>query len=321
MFDSIDSTAEALARHHYIADAGLSTSLFLALRMEKALFLEGEPGVGKTEVAKVLSRALLTPLIRLQCYEGLDLGQAVYEWNYPRQLLEIQARRDAGEGAGRVTRDIFGEEFLLKRPLLQAIDASHERAPVLLIDELDRADEEFESFLLELLSDFQVTVPEIGTLVAEHKPITVITSNRTREIHDALKRRCVYHWIDYPSLDKEIEIVARKVPGLSERLAHQVVAFVQRLRTEDLYKLPGVAETLDWAAALTHLSAERLEPALVESTLGFLLKYQDDVDKLRRTAPALLAETLGAGGASPAGAPAATGSSSAAGPSAAGSAG
>ncbi len=288
MFESIDSTSEELSRHAYIADVGLATSLFLALRMERALFLEGEPGVGKTEVAKVLSLAFETPLIRLQCYEGLDISQAVYEWNYPRQLLEIQARRNGDAGPEEVVRDIFTEEFLLKRPLLQAIDQSHGKAPVLLIDELDRADEEFESFLLELLSDFQVTIPEIGTLKAEYKPVILITSNRTREIHDALKRRCVYHWIDYPSLEKEIEIVRRKVPGLSERLARQVVSFVQAVRQEDLYKLPGVSETLDWAEALTHLSTRRLGPEVVQSTLGFLLKYQDDVDKLRGRTDGLL---------------------------------
>ncbi len=288
MFESIDSTSEELSRPAYIADVGLATSLFLALRMERALFLEGEPGVGKTEVAKVLSLAFETPLIRLQCYEGLDISQAVYEWNYPRQLLEIQARRNGDAGPEEVVRDIFTEEFLLKRPLLQAIDQSHGKAPVLLIDELDRADEEFESFLLELLSDFQVTIPEIGTLKAEYKPVTLITSNRTREIHDALKRRCVYHWIDYPSLEKEFEIVRRKVPGLSERLARQVVSFVQAVRQEDLYKLPGVSETLDWAEALTHLSTRRLGPEVVQSTLGFLLKYQDDVDKLRGRADGLL---------------------------------
>ena len=259
MFDSIERTVEGLSRQSYVADPALATSLFLALKMERALFLEGEPGVGKTEVAKVLSRAFETPLIRLQCYEGLDLSQAVYEWNYPRQLLEIQARASGEGGAQELSGDIFAEEFLLKRPLLQAIDQSHERAPVLLIDELDRADEEFESFLLELLSDFQVTIPEIGTLEAEHKPITIITSNRTREVHDALKRRCVYHWIDYPSLEKEIEIVSHKVAGLSERLASQVVGFVQRIREQDLYKHPGVSETLDWAEALTNLNSESLE--------------------------------------------------------------
>ncbi len=290
MFDSIESTVEELSRLSYIADKGLATSLYLALKMERALFLEGEPGVGKTEVAKVLAQAFDTPLIRLQCYEGLDVSQAVYEWNYPRQLLEIQARRDGSGGLGHVTDDIFSEEFLLKRPLLRAIDQSHEKAPVLLIDELDRADEEFESFLLELLSDFQVTIPEIGTLEAEHRPIAVITSNRTREIHDALKRRCVYHWIDYPSLEKEIEIVRRKVPGLSERLAGQIVAFVQKVRRQDVYKLPGVSETLVWAEALTHLHAESLALETVRSTLGFLLKNQEDVDKLRGEAERLLQE-------------------------------
>ena len=295
MFDSIESTSEALSRFSYIADTGLSTSLFLGLRMERPLFLEGEPGVGKTEVAKVLSRALETPLIRLQCYEGLDISHAVYEWNYPRQLLAIQARRETDSTAGEVSDGIFSEEFLLKRPLLQAIDQSHDLAPVLLIDELDRADEEFESFLLELLSDFQITIPEIGTLAAKHKPITIITSNRTREIHDALKRRCVYHWISYPSLDKEIEIVSRKVPGLPQRLTRQIVTFVQTVREQDLYKLPGVSETLDWAEALTHLSTERLEPDVVRTTLGFLLKYQDDVDKLSGVADRLVNEAVAAG--------------------------
>jgi len=281
MFASVEETLAVLSDHSYVADIGLSTSLYLALKMEKALFLEGEPGVGKTELAKVLSRAFDAPLIRLQCFEGLDLSQAVYEWNYPRQLLEIQARTGGESAKGHLTPDIFTEEFLLKRPLLKAIDQAHERAPVLLIDELDRADEEFESFLLELLSEFQVTIPEIGTLTARHKPVTLITSNRTREIHDALKRRCVYHWIDYPTLEKELEIVRRKVPDLPDRLTEQVVAFVQTLRQEDLYKHPGVAETLDWAEALGHLQAETLEPEVVERTLGILLKYQDDVDKLK----------------------------------------
>ena len=288
MLESIDETLDRLAGRAYIADRGLATSLFLALRMERPLFLEGEPGVGKTEVAKVLAGLFETPLIRLQCYEGLDLSQAVYEWNYPRQLLEIQARGVGSRQPQHADGDIFSQEFLLRRPLLQAIDQSHERAPVLLIDELDRADEEFESFLLELLSDFQVTIPELGTLVAEHRPITIITSNRTREVHDALKRRCVYHWIDYPSLDKEVEIVRRKVPGLADRLAERVVAFVQRVRAEELYKLPGVSETLDWAEALTHLGSRDLEVETVRSTLGFLLKYQDDVDKLRPRVQELL---------------------------------
>ncbi len=278
--DTVDEMAALLARHAYIADVGLSTSLFLALKMGKAIFLEGEPGVGKTEVAKVLSRAFATPLIRLQCYEGLDINQAVYEWNYPRQLLEIQARQHVN-GTAVMTRDIFTEEFLLKRPLLQAIDRSHNQSPVLLIDELDRADEEFESFLLELLSDFQITIPEMGTLHADYKPIVIITSNRTREIHDALKRRCVYTWIDYPSREKELEIVQLKVPGIAEQLAGQVVDFIQAVRREELYKLPGVAETLDWAEALGHLHTRSLDTAVINATLGIILKYQDDVDKMR----------------------------------------
>ncbi|GIK40164.1 MAG: ATPase [Chloroflexota bacterium] len=281
MFDSVEAASQALAQQDYIADVGLSTSLFLALKMGKALFLEGEPGVGKTEIAKVLSRLLQTPLIRLQCYEGLDINHAVYEWNYPRQLLEIQAIQRQADPAHSPTDDIFTEKFLLKRPLLQAIDSSHESTPVLLIDELDRADEEFESFLLELLSDFQITIPEIGTIRAEHTPIIVITSNRTREIHDALKRRCIYYWIDYPSRQKEIEIVRLKVPGIAERLAQQVVDFVQAVRQQELYKLPGVAETLDWAEALGHLNRTELDPGTVEATLGIILKYQDDIDKVR----------------------------------------
>ncbi len=297
-FESVEAAGEKLASLDYIADDGLATGLFLAVEMGKPLFLEGEPGVGKTEVAKVLARAFDTPLIRLQCYEGLDINHAVYEWNYPRQLLAIQARSTGSQGGSRTgsdnpTQDIFTEEFLLKRPLLQAIDRSHDSAPILLIDELDRADEEFESFLLELLSDFQVTIPEIGTLQAEHRPIIIITSNRTREIHDALKRRCVYHWIDYPSIEKELEIVRRKVPGLEDELSREIVAFVQRLRDQDLYKLPGVAETLDWAAALGHLDAVRLDPEVVVSTLGLLLKYQDDVDKLKVEAPSILKEAIG----------------------------
>lgn len=279
MLDSVEATTALLADHQYIADVGLSTSLFLALKMEKAIFLEGEPGVGKTEVGKVLSRAFDTPLIRLQCYEGLDISQAVYEWNYPRQLLEIQARQSGGQDG--VTDDIFSKKFLLKRPLLQAIDHNHDKAPVLLIDELDRADEEFESFLLEMLSEFQITIPEVGTLQAEHRPIVVITSNRTREIHDALKRRCVYCWIDYPSHEKEVEIVRLKVPEVSARLADQIVGFIQAVRGQDLYKPPGVAETLDWAEALGHLHIHSLNAAVVNATLGIILKYQDDVDMLR----------------------------------------
>lgn len=290
MLPSIEATATALAEQAYIADPGLSTSLFLALRMGKALLLEGEPGVGKTEVAKVLSRAFDTPLIRLQCYEGIDISQAVYEWNYPRQLLELQARRDSDNGRPR-TDDIYSEAFLLRRPLLQAIDQAHTKAPVLLIDELDRADEEFESFLLELLSDFQITIPELGTLRARHRPVVIITSNRTRELHDALKRRCVYHWIDYPTPEKERAIVEARLPGIAPRLAAQVVAFVQALRRQDLVKRPGVAETLDWAEALQHLGQHELSPEVVQATLGIILKYQDDVDALRGSlAAALLAE-------------------------------
>jgi MoxR-like ATPase len=236
--------------------------------------------VGKTEVAKVVSRIFETPLIRLQCYEGLDINHAVYEWNYPRQLLEIQAAHHHNDHHLPLD-DIFTDKFLLKRPLLQAIDAGHKHTPVLLIDELDRADEEFESFLLELLSDFQITIPEIGTIRADHPPIIIITSNRTREIHDALKRRCIYYWIDYPTREKELEIVRLKVPGVSERLAGQVVDFAQKIRQQELYKLPGLAETLDWAEALVHLNQTELNPATVEATLGVILKYQDDVNKVR----------------------------------------
>lgn len=285
MFDSIEETAVTLEGGDYFADPGLVTSLFLSLRMGKPLFLEGEPGVGKTEVARVLTRLLSTELIRLQCYEGLDVNHAVYEWDYPRQMLAIQAKADASSEVA----DLFSEEFLLRRPLLHAIDRSHEQAPVLLIDELDRADEEFESFLLELLGDFQITIPELGTYRAKHAPIVIITSNRTREIHDALKRRCIYHWIDYPARDQELRIVRNKAPEVGAQLATQVVDFVQRLRGEELYKVPGVAESLDWARALAHLSTEELHPEVVDRTLGLLLKYQDDVDVVRgrRTAELL----------------------------------
>jgi MoxR-like ATPase len=294
VFNTVETTRAILEENNYVADVGLSTTLFLALKMEKAIFLEGEPGVGKTELAKVLSRAFDSPLIRLQCYEGLDVNQAVYEWNYPRQLLEIQSRHLHGNGKEPETDDIFTEKFLLKRPLLQAISASQDQTPILLIDELDRADEEFESFLLELLSDFQITIPEIGTLRATHKPIVVITSNRTREIHDALKRRCVYHWIDYPNRQKELEIVRLKTPGLAAELAVQVVDFVQAVRRQELYKLPGVAETLDWAEALGHLQVKRLDSAVIDNTLGIILKYQDDVDKLRGQSVSQILEEIAA---------------------------
>lgn len=279
-FESIESLEHALYRENYIADRGLATAIFIALTLEKPLFVEGEPGVGKTEIAKVLARALDTRLIRLQCYEGLDISAAVYEWNYPRQILEIRLLEAEGASRDAARQNIFSEEFLLKRPLLQAIENHADRAPVLLIDELDRADEEFESFLLELLSDWQITVPELGTLTATHPPVVVITSNRTREIHDALKRRCIYHWIDFPTFEKELQIVQTKVPNISDELAQQIVAYVQNLRQQDLYKLPGVAETLDWAKTLMALKQEKLDETVIQDTLGVLLKYQDDLQKV-----------------------------------------
>jgi MoxR-like ATPase len=281
---SREALAEGLATLGYLVDDALAMSVFLALYMQRPLFVEGAPGVGKTLLARVLADLFETRLIRLQCYEGLDLSQAAYEWNYPRQLLELQRRASGVD-------DVFTEAFLLKRPLLQAIDAAHERPPVLLIDEIDRADEEFESFLLELLADFQLTVPELGTLRARHRPIVVLTSNRTREVHDALKRRCLYHWIDYPSLEREIEIVRCKVPALAEHLGRRVVAFAQRLRREDLSKLPGVAETVDWAEAMAHLNVATLEPSVVGATLGFLLKSHDDLERVRGRLDELLAES------------------------------
>jgi MoxR-like ATPase len=287
MLTSPDATRLLLEQHGYFADDALAMSIFLSVRMGKPLMLEGEPGVGKTEIAKVLSAAFEAPLIRLQCYEGIDVSQAVYEWNYTRQLLALQAR---GDNPGP---DVYSEAFLLKRPLLLAIDASQTRAPVLLIDELDRADEEFESYLLELLSDFQITIPELGTIRAKHRPVVILTSNRTREIHDALKRRCAYCWIDYPSREKELQIVRARAPGIDARLSDQIVRFVQLLRTQELYKLPGVAETIDWAHALQHLQTHALDAAAIERTLGFVLKYQDDVDKIRgEAADRLLAEAL-----------------------------
>jgi MoxR-like ATPase len=284
---SRQALAEQLAALGYIVDDGLAMSVFLALRMQRPLFLEGAPGVGKTLLASMLAELFETRLIRLQCYEGLDISQAAYEWNYPRQLLELQARSrgapggDAASDASAATDDLYREAFLLKRPLLQAIDAAVERAPVLLIDEIDRADEEFESFLLELLGDFQITIPELGTIKARHRPVVVLTSNRTRDVHDALKRRCLYHWIDYPSLATELEIVRRKVPALGEHLRLRVVAFVQRLRREDLSKLPGVAETVDWAEAVAQLGTAALDAETVDATLGLLLKYHDDIERVR----------------------------------------
>jgi len=269
--DSLEEVTETLNDQGYVSDPGLSMSIFLALKMRRPLFLEGAPGVGKTEIARVLSRAFQTELIRLQCYEGLDIHHALYEWNYPRQLLQLQT----GQGEG--LREIYSDEYLLKRPLLQAIDPERDKAAVLLIDEIDRADEEFESFLLELLSDFQVTIPEIGRVEAVHRPVVILTSNRTREIHDALKRRCTYCWIDYPSFEKELAIVSMKVPKLSEHVQNQIVALVQKLRREDLLKPPGIAETLDWAEALMHLGVTDLETDAIQQTLGVLLKNHEDI--------------------------------------------
>jgi MoxR-like ATPase len=278
-FSSIDELQTALSQHDYIAERGLSTAIFLALKLGRPLFLEGEAGVGKTEIAKVLAALLDTDLIRLQCYEGLDVHHAVYEWNYTRQMLHMRLAESRGERMDEA--ELFGPDFLLKRPLLQAIDESRTKAPVLLVDELDRSDEEFEAFLLEVLSDFQITIPEIGTLKAKHTPIVIVTSNRTREVHDALKRRCLYYWIDYPAYEKELKIIQTKVPEASAQLAKQVTGFVQDLRQADLYKLPGVAETLDWVAALVALDQKALDQTIVDETLGVILKYQDDVEKVK----------------------------------------
>jgi MoxR-like ATPase len=279
--DSIEATLELLAAADYIADRSLGTVLFLALKMGRPIFLEGEAGVGKTEIGKVLAATLGRRLIRLQCYEGLDVAAAVYEWNYAAQMIAIRIAEAGGEGdRARLTHDVFSERFLIKRPLLQAIEPDPAGPPVLLIDELDRSDEAFEAYLLEVLADFQVTIPELGTIKAAHPPIVVITSNRTREIHDALKRRCLYHWIGYPNAARELEIVRTKVPGISNKLSVQVVGFVQALRKQDLFKSPGVAETLDWAQALAELDAVALDPAMVSDTLGVLLKYQDDIARL-----------------------------------------
>ena len=275
----------ALVGRGYVCDRSLATAIFLSLKLQRPLFLEGEAGVGKTEVAKVLSALLAKPLIRLQCYEGLDVNTAVYEWNYTQQMLHIRLMEAAGHvQMDAAQRELFSPQFLLKRPLLQALESSNGGAPVLLIDELDRADEEFEAFLLEVLSDFQITVPELGTIKAETPPVVIITSNRTREIHDALKRRCLYHWIDYPSFEKEYGIVLAKVPHAPERLAREVVTFVQELRREELYKLPGVAETLDWITALVALDQETLTEEIVNETLGTLLKYRDDIQQVQRSA-------------------------------------
>src|ERR1700741_914790 len=281
---SIDATVDLLAQADYLADPSLGTVLYLALKMGRPLFLEGEAGVGKTEIAKVLSATLGRRLIRLQCYEGLDVTAAVYEWNSAEQMIAIRlAEAEGGADRERLSHDVFSERFLIKRPLLQALEPDTAGPPVLLIDELDRTDEAFEAFLLEVRADFQVTVPELGTVKAAHPPIVVITSNRTREVHDALKRRCLYHWVGYPSAERELAIVNAKVPGIADRLSREVVHFVQALRKEDLFKAPGVAETLDWATALSELDVVALDPATVSDTLGVLLKYQDDIARLEGT--------------------------------------
>ena len=290
--DSIEQIQDRFRDLDYVCDRSLATAVFLGLKLGRPLLLEGEAGVGKTELAKVLAASLGTRLIRLQCYEGLDVNAAVYEWNYPRQMLEIRLLEARGEAERVTAHDIFGPEFLIRRPLLQALEAGSDgEPPVLLIDEIDRADEEFEAYLLEILSDFQVTVPEIGTIKADNPPRVILTSNRTREVHDALKRRCLYHWIDYPTAQKEFEIVLARVPAAPEQLAREVVGFVHRLREADLTKVPGIAETLDWAAALLSLGSRELTGEVVDETLGVVLKYEEDIRRIRgETARAYLAE-------------------------------
>ena len=293
---SIDATLQLLTAGNYVADRSLATVLFLALKMGRPLFLEGEAGVGKTEIAKVLSETLGRRLIRLQCYEGLDVSSAVYEWNYAAQMIAIRlAEAEGAADRERLEHDVFSERFLIKRPLLQALEPDPAGAPVLLIDELDRTDEAFEAFLLEVLADFQVTIPEMGTVKAEKPPIVVITSNRTREIHDALKRRCLYHWVGYPSAERELQIVQTRAPGIAEKLSREIVHFVQALRKEDLFKSPGVAESLDWAAALTELDVVALDPATVSDTLGVLLKYQDDIARIEGTKAKKMLDEVRAG--------------------------
>jgi MoxR-like ATPase len=297
---SISETLDLLTKGGYVADRPLATVLFLALKMQRPLFLEGEAGVGKTEIAKVLANSLGRKLIRLQCYEGLDISSAVYEWNYAAQMMAIRLAEAAGEtDRDRLSADVFSERYLVKRPLLQALEPMPGGAPILLIDELDRTDEAFEAFLLEVLSDFQVTIPELGTIKAEAAPIVIVTSNRTREIHDALKRRCLYHWVDYPDAPRELAILKQKVPRAPQRLSAEIVAFVQALRKEDVFKAPGVAETLDWATALVELDAVALDPALVSDTLGVLLKYQDDIAKLSGSKSLALLDEVRSGLAGP----------------------
>jgi MoxR-like ATPase len=278
-FDTIDQVAKELGDAHYIADRALATVLFLAHRLEKPIFLEGEPGVGKTEVAIVMARLFNTDLIRLQCYEGLDAQTALYEWNYPKQLLHVRLEEQRSKDKEEIERIIYSPEFLIKRPLLEAVLRSEETAPVLLIDEIDRSDEEFEAFLLEILSDFQITIPEMGTMKAVRRPMVVVTSNRTRDVHDALKRRCLYHWIDYPAFEKEYQIIRTRIPGIEEDFAEQVTRFMQRIRTVDFLKKPGVSETLDWARALMTMHRTFLEEEVVRQTIGCILKYQEDIKK------------------------------------------
>ncbi len=277
MFDSIESIQEALFNHQYVANRDLATSIFLSLKLQKPLFLEGEAGVGKTEVGKVLARMLDVKLIRLQCYEGLDVSNAVYEWDYSRQILHLRMLEASHASRPEMEQSLYSREFLLSRPLLQALERQNDQTPVLLIDEIDRADEEFESFLLELLSEFQITIPEIGTIATDDPPIVIITSNRTREVHDALKRRCLYQWIDYPSFETEYQILRMKVPGINEKLTHQIVSAIHQLRDADLFKAPGIAEALDWGNALQAMDKELLDRQTIETTLGVVLKYQDDV--------------------------------------------
>ena len=290
---SIDETVQLLSTGSYIADRPLATVVYLALKMGRPLFLEGEAGVGKTEIAKVLAQSLGRDLIRLQCYEGLDLAAAVYEWNYSAQMIEIRmAEAEGVDDRDRLQSDIFSDRFLIKRPLLKALEPHTNGAPVLLIDELDRTDEAFEAFLLEVLSDYQITIPEIGTVTAPEPPIVIITSNRTREVHDALKRRCLYHWVGYPNAERELEIIKRKKPDAGDQLAQEVVGFIQALRGQDLFKSPGVAETLDWVSALNELNALALDPKTVNDTLGVLLKYQDDIARMEGSEAKRLVEQI-----------------------------
>jgi MoxR-like ATPase len=291
--DSIDATLKLLSSGDYVADRSLATVVFLALRMGRPILLEGEAGVGKTELAKVLASTLGRRLIRLQCYEGLDVGSAVYEWNYAAQMMAIRLAEAEGHvDRDRLEGDVFSERYLVRRPLLQALAPDPAGAPILLIDELDRTDEAFEAFLLEVLSDFQVTIPELGTIKAQTPPIVIVTSNRTREIHDALKRRCLYHWVDFPTAERELAILRAKAPQAPERLSREIVAFVQAIRAQDLFKAPGVAETLDWASALVELDAVALDPQMVSDTLGVLLKYQDDIQKMQASGAKVLLDQM-----------------------------